>query len=118
MSIKCRRVCVRISYPEVLRREWGEGFNTSLYALQKRTDFGGSCVLYVLGEVGYLTVIRVAINLVVQTLSNARSISRNKDTVALLLEPRIMRSLFLNNSCVVKRLLLKPYSSFLINFSS
>jgi hypothetical protein len=65
-----------------------------------------------------LVVINLAMSPVVQTLSNARSISRNKVTVALLLlKLCVMRSTFLSNARVVERPDLKPYWSFLIVFS-
>jgi hypothetical protein len=54
-----------------------------------------------------LAAFSLAVSPVVQTLSNALSISRNKVTVALLLKPCVMRSTFLNNACVVEWPVLK-----------
>lgn len=59
----------------------------------------------------------LAISPVIQTLSNAHSISRNNAVVALLLVKPCDISVILNNTYVVECPLLKSYWSFLITFS-
>jgi hypothetical protein len=49
-----------------------------------------------------LALISLAISPVVQTLSNAHSVSRNNVTVALLLKPWVMRFAFRSSACVVE----------------
>jgi hypothetical protein len=63
-----------------------------------------------------LALIRLAINTEVETLSKARSISRNAVTLALLLKPCVMCSTFRSNARVVQCPLLNSYWSSLIIF--